>query len=236
MQNIRNNKNKNRTPKWGPSAPLEAWTECVAIKHGLVEDYAAKRKVKREWANRYDERLPNNDYDNAPAEDEWGNPVARSEAESRPAPDERPQRSTLDPHDEAHYSSNGRGARHDSYEARSHGDGNDFSELPGAGDRVVRHQTGGAFNKIGAMAGGKKKSGGARSGGDDRFARMDAERDRAGYRSSSAPNADFDESWMAGGARGAASSGRSSGALADPLGAAPARQWKPTDDLPDHNF
>ena len=236
MQNIRNNKNKNRTPKWGPSAPLEAWTECVAIKHGLVEDYAAKRKVKREWANRYDERLPNNDYDNAPAEDEWGNPVARSEAESRPVADERPQRSMLDPHDDAHYSSNGRGARHDSYEARSHGGGNDFSELPGAGDRVVRHQTGGAFNKIGAMAGGKKKSGGARSGGDDRFARMDAERDRAGYRSSTAPNADFDESWMAGGARGAGSSGRSSGALADPLGAAPARQWKPTDDLPDHNF
>lgn len=208
----------------------------VALKYGLVEDYAAKRKVKREWASRYDERLPNNDYDTAPAEDEWGNPIPRTEAESRPVAEERPQRSTLDPHDDAHYR-----ARHDSYDSHSRGGGDDFSELPGAGDRVVRHQTGGAFNKVGAMVGGGKKKSGGRSGGDDRFSRMDAERDRAGYGPSTTANSDFDESWMGGGggsgARGVASStAPRSGSSADPLGAAPARQWKPTDDVPAHNF
>jgi len=45
LQNIRNNENRKRTPKW-------------ATKAGLVKDNVAKRKAKTQWANRYDERTP----------------------------------------------------------------------------------------------------------------------------------------------------------------------------------
>ncbi|CAE7144517.1 unnamed protein product [Rhizoctonia solani] len=46
IQNIRNNKNHRRTPKW-------------ALKYGLIDDTEIKRKQRRsQWANRYDERLP----------------------------------------------------------------------------------------------------------------------------------------------------------------------------------
>ncbi|KAL7418384.1 hypothetical protein Q5752_006842 [Cryptotrichosporon argae] len=46
IQNIRNNTNKARTPKW-------------AIRYGLVDDSDRQRRLKRsEWAKRYDERNP----------------------------------------------------------------------------------------------------------------------------------------------------------------------------------
>ncbi|KAG8894436.1 hypothetical protein FRB99_001263 [Tulasnella sp. 403] len=46
IQNIRNNKNHRRTPKW-------------AVRYGLIDDTALKRRAKRsQWASRYDERLP----------------------------------------------------------------------------------------------------------------------------------------------------------------------------------
>ncbi|KAG8969481.1 hypothetical protein FRC03_002757 [Tulasnella sp. 419] len=46
IQNIRNNKNHRRTPKW-------------ALKYGLIDDTAMKRRAKRaQWASRYNERLP----------------------------------------------------------------------------------------------------------------------------------------------------------------------------------
>lgn len=46
IQNIRNNKNSRRTPKW-------------AVRYGLIDDTALKRRQKRsQWAARYDERLP----------------------------------------------------------------------------------------------------------------------------------------------------------------------------------
>ncbi|KNZ44525.1 hypothetical protein VP01_907g8 [Puccinia sorghi] len=45
LQNIRNNENRKRTPKW-------------ATKAGLVKDKSAKRKARTQWANRYDERTP----------------------------------------------------------------------------------------------------------------------------------------------------------------------------------
>ncbi|KDQ60814.1 hypothetical protein JAAARDRAFT_173060 [Jaapia argillacea MUCL 33604] len=46
IQNIRNNKNNRRTPKW-------------AQRYGLVDTTTIKRHQKRsEWANRYNERLP----------------------------------------------------------------------------------------------------------------------------------------------------------------------------------
>jgi hypothetical protein len=47
-----------------------------AVKYGLVKDYTKSKNAKREWANRYDERLATNAYDDPSrhAEDEWGNP------------------------------------------------------------------------------------------------------------------------------------------------------------------
>jgi len=46
IQNIRNNKNNKRTPKW-------------AAKHGLIDTTALERRKKRtQWANRYNDRLP----------------------------------------------------------------------------------------------------------------------------------------------------------------------------------
>jgi len=46
IQNIRNNKNARRTPKW-------------AVRYGLIDDTALKRRAKRrEWAVRYNDRLP----------------------------------------------------------------------------------------------------------------------------------------------------------------------------------
>ncbi|KIM20474.1 hypothetical protein M408DRAFT_333963 [Serendipita vermifera MAFF 305830] len=47
IQNIRNNKNHKRTPKW-------------AIRYGLVDDSEIRRKERRsQWAGRYNDRLPN---------------------------------------------------------------------------------------------------------------------------------------------------------------------------------
>ncbi|OAV90540.1 hypothetical protein PTTG_28277 [Puccinia triticina 1-1 BBBD Race 1] len=45
LQNIRNNENQKRTPKW-------------ATKAGLVKDHSAARRAKTQWANRYEERTP----------------------------------------------------------------------------------------------------------------------------------------------------------------------------------
>jgi len=51
IQNIRNNKNNRRTPKW-------------AIRYGLVDDsYLKKKQKKSQWANRYEERLPESNYE-----------------------------------------------------------------------------------------------------------------------------------------------------------------------------
>ncbi|KAH8915525.1 hypothetical protein BT69DRAFT_1288730 [Atractiella rhizophila] len=50
LQNIRNNKNRARTPKW-------------AIRYGLVHVKDPKKNPKRQWANRYEERNPYNDYE-----------------------------------------------------------------------------------------------------------------------------------------------------------------------------
>ncbi|KAH7107791.1 hypothetical protein BKA62DRAFT_684458 [Auriculariales sp. MPI-PUGE-AT-0066] len=57
IQNIRNNKNHRRTPKW-------------AIRYGLVDDSDIRRKQKRsQWANRYNERLPQSTLEGAPYEE-----------------------------------------------------------------------------------------------------------------------------------------------------------------------
>ncbi|KAI0673005.1 hypothetical protein C8Q78DRAFT_692940 [Trametes maxima] len=57
IQNIRNNKNHRRTPKW-------------IQKYGLVDTAEIKRKERRsQWANRYNERLPHSDLEGRPYEE-----------------------------------------------------------------------------------------------------------------------------------------------------------------------
>jgi uncharacterized membrane protein YqaE (UPF0057 family) len=50
IQNIRNNKNNNHTPKW-------------ATRYGLVEDYNKKKQKKRAWVNRYNQDGERQMYD-----------------------------------------------------------------------------------------------------------------------------------------------------------------------------
>jgi len=58
IQNIRNNKNRRRTPKW-------------AIRYGLINDAEIQRKDKKsQWANRYNERLPRSTLETAPYEED----------------------------------------------------------------------------------------------------------------------------------------------------------------------
>lgn len=57
IQNIRNNKNHRRTPKW-------------AQRYGLVNTDAIKRKERKsQWAARYNERLPHSALEGQPLED-----------------------------------------------------------------------------------------------------------------------------------------------------------------------
>jgi uncharacterized membrane protein YqaE (UPF0057 family) len=63
IQNIRNNKNHRRTPKW-------------AQRYGLVDTTKIKRnELRSQWAKRYDERLPNSALESQPLE-EGQNPTA----------------------------------------------------------------------------------------------------------------------------------------------------------------
>jgi len=57
LQNIRNNKNHARTPKW-------------AQRYGLVDTTKIERnKKKSQWASRYNDRLPNSTLENQPYEE-----------------------------------------------------------------------------------------------------------------------------------------------------------------------
>jgi len=57
IQNIRNNKNHRRTPKW-------------AMEYGLIDKTAMERRAKRaQWAGRYNDRLPRSTLENQPYED-----------------------------------------------------------------------------------------------------------------------------------------------------------------------
>jgi hypothetical protein len=69
IQNVRNNKNHRRTPKW-------------AQRYGLVDTDTIKRKERRsQWASRYEERLAQSTLENQPVED-GQNPEASSFASS----------------------------------------------------------------------------------------------------------------------------------------------------------
>ncbi|KZV93380.1 hypothetical protein EXIGLDRAFT_691797 [Exidia glandulosa HHB12029] len=77
IQNIRNNKNHRRTPKW-------------AIRYGLIDDSEIRRKKRKsQWANRYDERLPHSALEGQPYEADQ-NPGSRPD--SIIEGQERPQR------------------------------------------------------------------------------------------------------------------------------------------------
>ncbi|KIJ69394.1 hypothetical protein HYDPIDRAFT_105996 [Hydnomerulius pinastri MD-312] len=57
IQNIRNNKNQRRTPKW-------------AQRYGLVDTSTIKRHEQRsQWQGRYSDRNPDSGYDNQPVEE-----------------------------------------------------------------------------------------------------------------------------------------------------------------------
>ncbi|EMD38316.1 hypothetical protein CERSUDRAFT_113479 [Gelatoporia subvermispora B] len=57
IQNVRNNKNKQRTPKW-------------IQRYGLVNTAEIKRKERRsQWAGRYNDRLPRSTLENQPYEE-----------------------------------------------------------------------------------------------------------------------------------------------------------------------
>ncbi|KDN51160.1 hypothetical protein RSAG8_00789, partial [Rhizoctonia solani AG-8 WAC10335] len=70
IQTIRDNKNSRRTPQW-------------ALKHGLVDDSSInRRKQRREWSHRYNERLPQSALDGA----EFAHDQVPDESTSAPAP------------------------------------------------------------------------------------------------------------------------------------------------------
>ena len=79
MQNIRNNSNKRRTPKW-------------AIRYGLVDDTdMVRKKAKSAWAGRYDERNPNStldaqEYEEGQVADVLAHPTDTSGAAAPAAP------------------------------------------------------------------------------------------------------------------------------------------------------
>jgi uncharacterized membrane protein YqaE (UPF0057 family) len=95
IQNIRNNKNHRRTPKW-------------AIRYGLVDDSEIRRKAKRsQWASRYNERLPNSTLEGQEFE-EGQIPDANTQSGSGPAGSQ--QNNLWTEGDEGYYRDNGSGS------------------------------------------------------------------------------------------------------------------------------
>lgn len=78
FQNIRNNKNHRRTPKW-------------AIRYGLVDDSEIRRKQKRsQWATRYNERLPQSALEGQDYAEDQVPDRHRADSASNAEPTERP--------------------------------------------------------------------------------------------------------------------------------------------------
>ncbi|KAH9001267.1 hypothetical protein EDB92DRAFT_1963716 [Lactarius akahatsu] len=77
IQNIRNNKNHRRTPKW-------------AQRYGLVDTSTIKRKERRsQWASRYDERLPSSTLNDQPLEEGQNPEASNVSLSSESAPSRR---------------------------------------------------------------------------------------------------------------------------------------------------
>ncbi|RPD66353.1 hypothetical protein L226DRAFT_500644 [Lentinus tigrinus ALCF2SS1-7] len=98
IQNIRNNKTHQRTPKW-------------VQKYGLVDTSEIRRKERRsQWANRYNDRLPHSTLEDQPLEEgqEGGSSVDVSEENSRDANGRRGE--YWNPNEERYYGQNGDGS------------------------------------------------------------------------------------------------------------------------------
>ncbi|KAI8989647.1 hypothetical protein BD414DRAFT_438731 [Trametes punicea] len=99
IQNIRNNKNHRRTPKW-------------IQKYGLVDTSEIKRKERRsQWANRYNERLPRSALEGIPYEEgqEGGSSIdlPSEEQGARTRPNGNGSEGYWDPREERYYGQNG---------------------------------------------------------------------------------------------------------------------------------
>ncbi|KAG6866917.1 hypothetical protein C0991_003832 [Blastosporella zonata] len=91
IQNIRNNKNHARTPKW-------------AQRYGLVDTSTIERHQRRsQWAHRYNDRLPNSTHEGQPYADgqEQASSVDLPATESRPQ--RQPNGDLWRPEDESYY-------------------------------------------------------------------------------------------------------------------------------------
>jgi uncharacterized membrane protein YqaE (UPF0057 family) len=110
IQNIRNNKNHRRTPKW-------------AQRYGLVDTTKIKRNEQRsQWAKRYNERLPNSALESQPLED-GQNPTASNMSlsnESAGHPRHRTENGELWNPEEEQYYGQGNGSSSDSRSSRWH--------------------------------------------------------------------------------------------------------------------
>jgi len=100
IQNIRNNKNHARTPKW-------------AQRYGLVDTSEIKRKERKsQWASRYNDRLPQSTLENQPYEEgqEHGSSVdipADGQGGKRQHGDRQPNGDLWRPEDENFYGGEG---------------------------------------------------------------------------------------------------------------------------------
>jgi hypothetical protein len=174
----------------------------TAVRYGLVKDKDTKNKKKRAWADRYAERNVRNTYDEEDAEDEWGNPIPRTTsteslprggagggsgggggARRRPsevlssdsnglADDLGPKARDLERHG-SFASSTSDDSRYADYRGDAPGS---YDELPGGGERKLRGQK---------RSGLRKLLPGQHPAKEDRFARMEHERERAGTKRAS---------------------------------------------------
>ncbi|KAJ7109379.1 hypothetical protein C8R44DRAFT_884425 [Mycena epipterygia] len=97
IQNIRNNKNHARTPKW-------------AQRYGLVDTSEIKRKERKsQWQSRYNDRLPRSTLEGAPYEEgqDHGSSVDVSSEGHAPAPRTRTNGELWGAEDEQYYGADG---------------------------------------------------------------------------------------------------------------------------------
>ncbi|KAL0946895.1 hypothetical protein HGRIS_013059 [Hohenbuehelia grisea] len=110
IQNIRNNKTHARTPKW-------------AQRYGLIDTSEIKRKERKsQWANRYNDRLPESTYDGQPLEEgqEAGSSVDLSVDAHGSRAQRQPNGDLWNPEDEQFYNADRNASRSSSGGSRWH--------------------------------------------------------------------------------------------------------------------
>lgn len=143
IQNVRNNKHKNRTPKW-------------ATRYGLVEDYDKKRQKKRAWVARYNEEMPERQqYDDEGNAYSYGRDH-RFEDGDGPARPRETRNNRVDGLEDSYYS-NGNGDAASLHRSRSNrslpSNGYGGGDQPGAAEAERRRAKKGG---VMGMLGGKK--------------------------------------------------------------------------------